>query len=275
MAEGPNSESALMVPLTNMAPSHYALSDNDGEAFLAPRENRDIDNEDAQPTSEGETSFQHGGRSRAIFLKRNVENTQSMDGKCGQLFRTILDTLMDWWWLELASAALSVGCLAAIIGVLAAINGKPESEWGFVVSPNTVISIFATVAKTALLYPVAQGLGQLKWIYFRRPRPLIELEDFDLATRGLFGAVQLLCRIIFRAKVAALGSFIILTALTFDPFLQQTIIRSLEDVPVNGSAPALARYASVWNDTPTDPMGHYTVVDSYGNFGLYCFVFTV
>jgi hypothetical protein len=161
-----------MVSLTNMASSHYVLSDNSGEAFLATPENRDIDNEDAQPkfpTSEGETSFQYGGSSRAIFLKRNVENMQSMDGKRGQLSRTVLDRLMDWWWLELASAALSVGCLAAIIGVLAAINGKPESEWRFLVLPNTVISILATVAKTALLYPVAQGLGQLKWIYFRLP----------------------------------------------------------------------------------------------------------
>ena len=49
-----------------------------------------------------------------------------------------------------------------------------------------------TVAKAALLLPVAECISQLKWIYFQeQARTLEHIDLFDRASRGPFGALQL------------------------------------------------------------------------------------
>ncbi|KAF2875202.1 hypothetical protein BDV95DRAFT_459597, partial [Massariosphaeria phaeospora] len=52
----------------------------------------------------------------------------------------------------------------------------------------SLVVVFSTIVKTALLFLLAECLGQLKWMYFeKRPRTLNNLEIFDGASRGPWG----------------------------------------------------------------------------------------
>jgi hypothetical protein len=92
------------------------------------------------------------------------------------------------------------------------------------ISPNTLISIFAAISKTALLVAVADCIGQLKWIRFeQRPHLLKELEVYDAATRGPWGSLKLLFTTRHTAILAAFGAFITVVSIAIDPFSQQII----------------------------------------------------
>ena len=79
----------------------------------------------------------------------------------------------------------------------------------------------------------------MKWQWFSRPRALIDLEDFDTATRGPWGALSLMMKrrkqyvIPVRFHVtksnrlssylASMGAFITVVSLAIDPFSQQIV----------------------------------------------------
>jgi hypothetical protein len=129
-----------------------------------------------------------------------------------------------WLW-EIAGAVFSVLCIIAVILILATANGKPLSSWSFFVSPNALISIFSTLAKAALMVPVAACISQLKWIYFDKPHTLSELDVFEEASRGPWGSLELVFRLKLkpRALLATWGSVITIVALAMDPFAQQIL----------------------------------------------------
>lgn len=68
------------------------------------------------------------------------------------------------------------------------------------------------------------GLGQLKWAWYSRSRPLDDLSKFDLASRGPWGAVRLLWTLRGRHLVATVGALVTVAALAIDP-LAQLLIR--------------------------------------------------
>ncbi|KAF2141131.1 uncharacterized protein K452DRAFT_272950, partial [Aplosporella prunicola CBS 121167] len=112
--------------------------------------------------------------------------------------------------------------MVAIIVVLKRYEKKPLPEWPWHITLNSFIAVMAAIAKTSLLVPVASSLGQLKWDWFRRPRSLADIQTFDSASRGPYGAVLL----IFATKaihLASFGALITLVALSMDPFVQQVV----------------------------------------------------
>lgn len=128
----------------------------------------------------------------------------------------------DWWLWEIGSSFLSLGCVVAIVVILLNLHGKPLSSWRVPIAPNALVSLFATIAKAALLLPVASCISQLKWLYFeRKAHPLNELQIFDDASRGPWGALQLLWRVNLGAVLASCGSALTIVALAMDPFAQQ------------------------------------------------------
>lgn len=57
---------------------------------------------------------------------------------------------------------------------------------------NAFVAVFSAVAKAALILPVSEAIGQLKWIWFRDGRRLYDFHAFDNASRGPLGSVLLL-----------------------------------------------------------------------------------
>ena len=102
---------------------------------------------------------------------------------------------------------VSVGALLSIVAVLFAFDGKPMTRWKAIAQPNTVVSALSTLAKSSMLMVIGQALGQLKWQHFEsHPRRLIDFEIFDSASRGPWGALELLYRIHWRALAGSTGA---------------------------------------------------------------------
>lgn len=82
----------------------------------------------------------------------------------------------NWWLWELASCLFSIGCITAIAGVLMRFDAHPLPSWPYGITLNTLISLLAVVAKSAMLVVVASCIGQLRWNWFTRARSLADFE---------------------------------------------------------------------------------------------------
>ena len=82
--------------------------------------------------------------------------------------------------------------MAILIILLAVYDGHEIFDWHGV-TLNAIVSLLSTASKAALLFALAESVGQWKWILFSsRSRPLLDLERIDSASRGPWGSLQLL-----------------------------------------------------------------------------------
>ncbi|KAK2053385.1 hypothetical protein LY76DRAFT_483904, partial [Colletotrichum caudatum] len=136
------------------------------------------------------------------------------------------ESAWEVWWMEIFSSILALGCIVALVVVLYIYQGQPLSRWPRLISVNSLIAISTAIFKASLILPVAEGLGQLKWNWFDRPRKLGDLVLFENACRGPWGSFLLLTRCAPRpgkGYLAGLGAFITIAALAIDPFSQAII----------------------------------------------------
>jgi hypothetical protein len=100
----------------------------------------------------------------------------------------------DWWLLELGSLVLATFCLGAIILVLVIHRNSTVPSWPWRVTINSMLSVLSQISNLGLMTGLVGALSQQKWLWFRKsPRPLINFNDFDQATRGPWGSFLLLC----------------------------------------------------------------------------------
>ena len=71
------------------------------------------------------------------------------------------------WLMEIISWSMSAACMTGIIIVLYVYRHQPLPRWPMGLTLNAYISILAKVSSAALLLPVSEGLGQLKWNWFQ------------------------------------------------------------------------------------------------------------
>ena len=155
------------------------------------------------------------------------------------------------WWEEILSIAIAVLCTALSGAVLAYMDGRSLSDWGFRLQPSTLIALLATITRAALMYPLAECLGNLKWKYFERPRTLVHLQTFDAATRGPLGAAKYLWALPIHSPLATLVALLTLLLLLFQPFAQQTINLASRAAPMLNET-AYAYRATKWNMSSVD-----------------------
>lgn len=157
----------------------------------------------------------------------------------------ILSILQDWMW-EFGSAALSLICLLAVVVVLLVFQDKPLSRWNVKldITPNTLVSFLSTLSRASLLLPIASSISQLKWIHAASaPTYLSDIEVFDAASRGPWGALTLLWTLNARTKLAAWGSIITVLTMAMDPFTQQLLSYPTRNVYAEGATfPAADRF---------------------------------
>lgn len=165
---------------------------------------------------------------------------QEIDSSPKQRSTLVSKYYQNWWFWELAGAILSAVCILAV-GILAyKINKTSLSAWKLPLSPSTMISTFITIAKTAMLLPVSEGLSQLQWLYFwvdrSKYRQLRDIEAFENASRGPWGSLLIFGRIGFQqgSPLALFGAFITIATLAMGPFAQQVISFKQENVPQHG-----------------------------------------
>ncbi|KAF2117586.1 hypothetical protein BDV96DRAFT_517232 [Lophiotrema nucula] len=129
------------------------------------------------------------------------------------------------WLPEIISWTISATCMAGIAIILFVYKSKRIPSWPSGLTLDGCISLLAKIASAALLLPVSEALGQLKWSWFRgdNSRKMWDFEIFDNASRGAWGSLLLLVRTKGRS-LAALGAAVTLLALALDPFFQQVVV---------------------------------------------------
>jgi hypothetical protein len=100
--------------------------------------------------------------------------------------------LTDWWWWELFSWLISFLATGAIVLVLLLYSEQPLPNWPLGFTINAYISVLAAFAKAAMILPVSEAIGQLKWVWFKKEAKLKDFFTFDLASRGPWGSLALL-----------------------------------------------------------------------------------
>ncbi|KAI1492866.1 hypothetical protein F5X96DRAFT_319561 [Biscogniauxia mediterranea] len=149
-----------------------------------------------------------------------------------------------WWLFEIAAWVASAIALVAIIITIALTDGKPLPQWPMHITLNSFVSFMSTIMKAALIIPVAEGISQLKWLWFKRAGDLDDIQTFDEASRGSWGSMKLIFSST-RLHLAKLGAFITIVALGVDPFIQQVIVYPYRTIPSptnNVSVPIAHRY---------------------------------
>jgi hypothetical protein len=174
--------------------------------------------------------------------------------------------ILKRWLLEILSWLFSAICMAAVIGVLIYLKDDPLSKWALAektgLTLNAYISILSKMAGAALILPVSEALGQLKWSWFlEHSKQMWDFEIFDNASRGPWGSLLLLIRTKGRA-LAAIGALIMLCSLALDPFFQQvvdfpdrwTVANAITTIPrvVNYKPPYKPSYQNGYEATSED-----------------------
>ncbi|KAL8763231.1 MAG: hypothetical protein Q9184_000949 [Pyrenodesmia sp. 2 TL-2023] len=89
---------------------------------------------------------------------------------------------------------------------------------------------------------VGSAISQCKWLWYRqaKPRRLQDLQLFDDASRGPWGAIQLLISLRAKSACPFIGAFVIVLVNLFDPFLQQVVVYKTRSIP-SDNAPTIVR----------------------------------
>lgn len=173
--------------------------------------------------------------------------------------------VFDLWWLEISCCGLFLPALAAVIATLYPHHGHPIPQWPDSLSINTLIAIYIAILKAAILLVVAAGLGQLKWMWFRRARPLTDLVRYDMASRGPWGSMRLLWILRGRDVVASLGAALTICAISIDP-LAQEIIRYIDCNVTSSTMEATIPRTSNWGELQSHVSGElYTIAPAMRN----------
>lgn len=100
-----------------------------------------------------------------------------------------------WHW-EILNVLFSIACVVAMGILLGQLDGKSLSIWakGMPLSPNAVIAILSTASKASLIMAVAESLSQLQWLHYDKSQSIGQLEMFDDASRGPWGALKFFWR---------------------------------------------------------------------------------
>lgn len=94
------------------------------------------------------------------------------------------------WVLEVISWIVSAVCFAVVMLILLFYQNKQSPSWPL---PQT-LNLISRVASAALILPVSEALGQLKWNWFQKSKKMWDFEIFDNASRGPWGSAILLIR---------------------------------------------------------------------------------
>lgn len=156
------------------------------------------------------------------------------------------------WWQELAAILLSAAFLIAALLVLFKIHDTPLEAWTapWSVQPATLIATLIAFCKLFLLVAVAEAISQLKWVHFEsKTHHLDDLEHFDSASRGVFGAICFVFLVRWRAVLACVGALLVVLAIGMEPFAQQTLSFYNKAVIADGSVASVPRATSYDLDT--------------------------
>ncbi|KAK8023930.1 hypothetical protein PG993_011996 [Apiospora rasikravindrae] len=160
--------------------------------------------------------------------------------------------VQDYWWLwELATIFMSFVSMAVAIVALAVEDGKSLDDWDFTIQPNSLISVFITLSKSATMTVLTGAITQSMWMQFeQRSTPLMRVEEIQEAGRGPWGSIKLLMAMMKGKRfnlVAIAGAVITVATLALDPFAQQVMFFPSRTIPAKDGK-AIFKSTQTWRD---------------------------
>jgi hypothetical protein len=133
-------------------------------------------------------------------------------------------------WSAGAAGLLAVLCTAACVGVLAAANGSPVSQWR--VAPSVILAILAAVVNASLGFALAEAVNYRWWIQaLEGGSTLNDLERVWMYGTS-FGSALTAGKHVNLIAVASM----VVTILAIDgPLLQRAISTNISDINVHGT----------------------------------------
>ncbi|KAK8022422.1 hypothetical protein PG993_013189 [Apiospora rasikravindrae] len=172
---------------------------------------------------------------------QNDPKTEEEGGAPAKARRGCWEAVQDYTWtLELLSLAFAIASTAAICIILGLWDGRLLRDWPLPIQPNSLVSVFSTLAKTALALPVASVISQMKWVWFEEPRSLADLQTFDRASRGPWAALQLVWDTRGGAWITKAACLLSVVALAYEPTAQQVLSFESRETPSNNATASLS-----------------------------------
>lgn len=125
------------------------------------------------------------------------------------------------WLLQILAISASGLSMAAIGILLAHYNSEPIFDWNGI-TLNAIIAVLSTISKVTLAFTLSECLGQAKWIWFSKERPLSDIDLLDSGSRGPLGSFKILTQPIALSYLS-MGAIIIVLSVAIDPFVQLTV----------------------------------------------------
>ncbi|KAL7943568.1 hypothetical protein V8C42DRAFT_329435 [Trichoderma barbatum] len=131
---------------------------------------------------------------------------------------------LDRWWPELLSCTFAIAIFLVLTLGLRPYQGKVLSSWPLRITINTFVAICTLLIKVSLAMIVSNGIGQLKWVWYSKARPLGDLQQYDSASRGVVGSLGLLwMHRNGRRMIPVLGAVLTIVLTLVDPFGQALV----------------------------------------------------
>ncbi|KAK1458866.1 hypothetical protein CMEL01_01865 [Colletotrichum melonis] len=157
--------------------------------------------------------------------------------------------MLKGWWQEILWCIASLSAFVALVIVLEKFNQKSLPRWPSGITINTIIAALSTVARTAFLIPVSEGLLQCKWAWFKkRPRPLTDFDMFDQASRGPWGSLNLL----IRTKgwmIGIMAAFLLTSAIATSTLTQFAVTYPSRSIEITKGGATAWRAQNYWWST--------------------------
>ena len=152
--------------------------------------------------------------------------------------RGSIGRIISYWWLEFLSCVTIIITFFGLISILQSYQDQPLPDWPRGLTINTILSVLGVIFKGPILLIAAEGIGQLKWRWLTKRRPLSDLSTYDEASRGPWGATKMLWKTRGRHILGSFGALITVLGLGIDPFTQAVVSYyrcSIEDVTKSSS----------------------------------------
>lgn len=131
------------------------------------------------------------------------------------------------------------------MAVLATFDGQALPDLPLGITLNTVLAFLVTLTKALFMLAVTESIGQLKWnLFHEQDRPLLDMQLYDDASRGIRGSILLLFRHRWRS-LANVGTVVCILGIVTSPLTQQLIAYPTRLSP--SSHPASVPAIQQWN----------------------------
>ncbi|PVI00994.1 hypothetical protein DM02DRAFT_489062, partial [Periconia macrospinosa] len=108
--------------------------------------------------------------------------------------RPSLYQIQEWIW-EFLGWLLGTFVITGTVILLHKSNQTFVTDWHYNVQLSTLVAVLAQVTQSLLLFTTQSCISQLKWTWFKKGHPTLDLERYDQASRGPWGSLRILVRL--------------------------------------------------------------------------------